>query len=328
MNEFTYSDLIFTMTLTKPSRFYTVLNLLPCRIALVLLTTLVAASLMPLLFLVNQLLSPLILRLFIVLALGLLSGFTVRLTLARNTIILEMLSAWLGVIGGMIVLHAITAGFIGFRLLPPLANTPNWSGLAQLLLSMLAAWLALYALKPRRRSNSPTGPVKASHRAPAPPQKIQPPKPALSINPRTRQHTHANKPALLSANYWHFQRKHMHTKMSRWQSRVSSSLSDSRLKVSQMLDHARVRLNIYPSPTNGKIRLRHPKNKEVARVTKQNNQPSIRLVGKQENRCPYCLELVKKNDPRGIKICPICHTYHHTDCWEVGGGCQVPHIHE
>lgn len=54
----------------------------------------------------------------------------------------------------------------------------------------------------------------------------------------------------------------------------------------------------------------------------------IHLVGKEEHRCPYCLEEVKRNDPRGVKICPICHTHHHADCWAVTGACQVPHYHE
>jgi hypothetical protein len=53
----------------------------------------------------------------------------------------------------------------------------------------------------------------------------------------------------------------------------------------------------------------------------------VRLVGDEERRCPYCLEEVRKKDPRGVKICPICHTYHHADCWAVTGTCQVPHHH-
>lgn len=55
-------------------------------------------------------------------------------------------------------------------------------------------------------------------------------------------------------------------------------------------------------------------------------QPSVRLVGEEEHRCPYCLELVAPHDPRGIVECPICHTRHHADCWAVTGVCQVPHF--
>ena len=54
-------------------------------------------------------------------------------------------------------------------------------------------------------------------------------------------------------------------------------------------------------------------------------QLKIRLAAHVEHRCPYCLEIVKPDDPRGAKECPICHAMHHADCWAVTGMCQVPH---
>jgi len=54
----------------------------------------------------------------------------------------------------------------------------------------------------------------------------------------------------------------------------------------------------------------------------------IRLVGAEEHRCPYCLELVDGRDPRGVVVCRVCHTRHHGDCWAVTGECQVPHYHK
>lgn len=53
----------------------------------------------------------------------------------------------------------------------------------------------------------------------------------------------------------------------------------------------------------------------------------VRLVGEEEHRCPFCLEIVEPGDPRGTVECPICHTRHHADCWSVTGICQVPHYH-
>jgi hypothetical protein len=53
----------------------------------------------------------------------------------------------------------------------------------------------------------------------------------------------------------------------------------------------------------------------------------VRLVGEEEHRCPFCLELVEPDDARGIVECSICHTQHHADCWEITGACQVPHYH-
>ena len=54
----------------------------------------------------------------------------------------------------------------------------------------------------------------------------------------------------------------------------------------------------------------------------------VRLVGAEEHRCPYCLELVDGRDPRGVVVCRVCHTRHHGDCWAVTGECQVPHYHK
>jgi ribosomal protein L37AE/L43A len=54
-------------------------------------------------------------------------------------------------------------------------------------------------------------------------------------------------------------------------------------------------------------------------------RPAVYLSSQIEHLCPYCLEKVRRNDPRGIKICKVCKTWHHADCWAVTGVCQVPH---
>lgn len=56
------------------------------------------------------------------------------------------------------------------------------------------------------------------------------------------------------------------------------------------------------------------------------NKPNIQVSLFESHRCPYCLEEVKQNDPRGVKRCEVCNTLHHADCWEVTGTCQVPHL--
>jgi hypothetical protein len=38
--------------------------------------------------------------------------------------------------------------------------------------------------------------------------------------------------------------------------------------------------------------------------------------------------LVEDNDVRGVRVCSICHTRHHADCWAETGVCQVPHYHD
>jgi len=57
-----------------------------------------------------------------------------------------------------------------------------------------------------------------------------------------------------------------------------------------------------------------------------NRKPMLQISTFEEHRCPFCLEEVKRNDPRGIKECEICHSFHHADCWAITGMCQVPHL--
>ncbi len=54
-------------------------------------------------------------------------------------------------------------------------------------------------------------------------------------------------------------------------------------------------------------------------------KPRLHLSDEVEHRCPYCLELIEPDDPRGTVECQICHTLHHADCWAITGACQVPH---
>lgn len=54
----------------------------------------------------------------------------------------------------------------------------------------------------------------------------------------------------------------------------------------------------------------------------------ITLSADEQHVCPYCLEPVLKRDPRGIKICKVCRTWHHADCWSITGVCQVPHEYQ
>jgi len=52
-----------------------------------------------------------------------------------------------------------------------------------------------------------------------------------------------------------------------------------------------------------------------------------RVITAEQDRCPYCLDVVTPDDPHGMVVCEICGTPHHADCWEAAGGkCQVPHL--
>lgn len=94
------------------------------------------------------------------------------------------------------------------------------------------------------------------------------------------------------------------------------------------------RLRVNRSRTNGRA-IHDPDRVVVSRPVKParsrrrklaQRKPELQLSVHEEHRCPYCLEEVRRNDPRGIKECDICHTLHHADCWNVTGMCQIPHL--
>jgi hypothetical protein len=63
-----------------------------------------------------------------------------------------------------------------------------------------------------------------------------------------------------------------------------------------------------------------------SRLRRRARRPEVQFASTEEHRCPYCLQIVQPNDPRGIVECKICHTLHHADCWAITGTCQVPHL--
>ena len=64
----------------------------------------------------------------------------------------------------------------------------------------------------------------------------------------------------------------------------------------------------------------------VAPKRRRRKKARVQLALVGEHRCPYCLDTVARSDPRGVKECPVCHTLHHKDCWDITGSCQVPHL--
>lgn len=66
--------------------------------------------------------------------------------------------------------------------------------------------------------------------------------------------------------------------------------------------------------------------KSARRSRSRRRRPQIQLAVVEEHRCPYCLDPVVRNDPRGVKECDVCHSLHHADCWAITGFCQVPHL--
>ncbi len=65
----------------------------------------------------------------------------------------------------------------------------------------------------------------------------------------------------------------------------------------------------------------------VPNKKKRVRKKDIKLSNQIEQHCPYCLEIVLPGDPRGVVKCPDCGAWHHKDCWDVTGTCQVAHKH-
>lgn len=85
--------------------------------------------------------------------------------------------------------------------------------------------------------------------------------------------------------------------------------------------------------TNGRSRPHVPAEVNLAKESvvrpkrrRSRRKPKIQFAMVEEHRCPYCLDAVTRNDPRGVKECEVCHTLHHADCWAITGICQVPHL--
>ena len=78
---------------------------------------------------------------------------------------------------------------------------------------------------------------------------------------------------------------------------------------------------IQPADQAGIVQPAKPKRKHT-----NHSKPKLLLSDQEEHRCPYCLELIDPDDPRGVVECKICHTLHHADCWAITGACQVPHF--
>jgi hypothetical protein len=78
-------------------------------------------------------------------------------------------------------------------------------------------------------------------------------------------------------------------------------------------------------PASNAIAIR-PRNAGGRRRSPFGRRLAVQIATYEEHRCPYCLEDIKRSDIRGSVECPICHTLHHKDCWDITGTCQVPHL--
>ncbi|HLC01752.1 MAG TPA: hypothetical protein VJK02_01825 [Anaerolineales bacterium] len=232
--------------------------------------------------------------------LGLLSGVTSRRALRGHSLLLRALAAVAAVIVAMIFMGWISGGDVGLLINNRARPQPNWDGLLQISLSGASAFLALHAWN-GRRARTP----------------IEPPPVASPDAPSHALREHSPTPApwpIVRAN------------------RIVPGIGTERaVPLRQILERLERRLKGWKDrlPIDW-VRNRLPTwdwSWRQLRPPTANRRGRVRLIGVEEHRCPYCLDLVERHDPRGVVTCKVCHTRHHADCWAVAGMCQVPHHH-
>ncbi len=252
------------------------------RITLITLFTMILGAVLALVFLVNQQISPLILKFATVAALGLTAGFMSRRLLAGRNGLLRFFSSVFAVLIAFVALNFLTHGFIGVDLPRADSISESWDSVLQILVASAGVWLAQRAWAGTRRE------VMVEPRGTIEPEPL-PVIPTRQPRPRRRP----NSTWLLA------------TLNRKWDSALTWTV------------HAL-------GPATGGTRTR-VRSKPAKRIARRHVRGEIALSADEAHVCPYCLEPVLNRDPRGVKICKVCKTWHHADCWAITGVCQVPH---
>lgn len=223
-------------------------------------------------------------------AIGTFGALLTRRLIAKSSLFLRILYPVLVLIICLVLINWITTGQGGFGFLhDPLYGSPWW-GLIPLAAGTIAAFLTLLAWKKKRK--------KKTRRMAAP-------------RPSGEGQRPASQPALTAVRHNNAPSNSQAIPAASVRSANPAHAATPRETVSHHSRHSAARAEAPASSLR------------VAKRKAKNNH--LRLVGTEEHRCPYCLEVVKPHDPRGVVICDICHAYHHKDCWDVTGRCQVPH---
>ena len=237
-------------------------------------------------FFFNKVFHPQVIAAAATIAVGALSALLARRLIAKSSLFLRILFPFLVLLICLVGINWITAGQAGIGFVHDPIYGSIWWGLIPLSTGTLAIVLTLLAWKKSRKKKT-----------------------ARKAAPRSNNH-----PLRTAPHQRRSESGQSHAQPRPTASPVQSPRSSNPQRTSPASGQAS-RASARTEPANQSIRV--PKRKP------KNNH--LRLVGSEEHRCPYCLEVVQPNDPRGVIICNICHAYHHKDCWDVTGRCQVPH---
>lgn len=234
----------------------------------------------------HQLANPIVIRVLVILAIGLTSGFVSRLFFRKWPVLLRLAIPLLSTGLALVILDMVFPQNydLVFIVRKPWSQ-PVWIDLIQVGFGYLMSLLALF-IGSRKKTIRP----EISRSLPSA---------ATKIKPKSRK-----KKKLLV---------------------VKSKETQSHRKIIKKTTKAVVKKN----PVRAVRSLGGPRlSNLVVAKPRRIRRKDVKLLGETEHRCPYCLELVKKNDARGVVICPECKTWHHKDCWDITGSCQVAHRHD
>ncbi len=218
---------------------------------------------------------------------GLVAGFFTRILLGDRRKFLRIMVSLAGVLTGLLVFGAMTVWNYGIGPLYFFRSTVDWLGLGLLITGGVSALISGLAYR------TPMG------------QGSLPLEGDLYETSRETQGGSTRSPA-------------MPRKTSRKVKSAGKAAGKTRKVVAGKAKIAERKIKRTPPPTR-------PVRQAAKTAVGRKSSKKIILAPVEIHRCPYCLEPVKRNDPRGVVECDVCHTLHHADCWAITGTCQVPH---
>ncbi|MEN8242319.1 MAG: hypothetical protein ABFS17_10390 [Chloroflexota bacterium] len=270
------------------------------RMLLVILQAMTSAVVFSFVFLFEGRISPLFLVFALLAATGLVAGLTSRRVLKTDIRLLQYLVGLISLFAALFALNYFSGGVLGINYLTIYQADFEPLAFIQVGIGIFSMWLAIAAWRKPKSHEFEDDISEAPYTAP----------------PRARQ-VETNSPAVLERV-----RTPRPKRKINWFSASASSANNNSRNHSSSSAIPRERISL---KGNKKSKRRVSKIRTRRSTLLLNRQQPVKFVGAEEHRCPYCLETVAYNDPRGVEICPVCQTHHHADCWEVTGVCQVPH---
>jgi hypothetical protein len=278
----------------------------------------------------------------VVIVAGVASGFWSRVFLRTNTIVLRWLTALLALFSAMLFMNYGSTGMVGFGF--GKFNSVNWNGLWQFTLGGLMATVAIAAWRRSRptaivpiqensreyiavASRPVSNPVPVVHPAIQPKSSEKSRKTTSAAAKSSAKKKPDDKPKAKA------KKAVQKTGVSKTGKQLAHQVATVKEKLKQAarsLNTTKPRQVVEPVikvrvPASARVKQHRPVSAPAMIRPQKRHKPKISLMGMEEHRCPFCLEEVDPQDPAGVVICPVCHSYHHKSCWDITGTCQVPH---